>query len=35
MLACLTENPADRPPCGALYDVAVEHGAEEDEIALE
>jgi len=30
MLPCFTADPADRPAFGALYEVAVKHGAEED-----
>ena len=35
MLPCFDADPTMRPAFGALYDVAVEHGAEEDEEALE
>ena len=35
MLPCFAADPADRPAFGALYEVAVEHGAAEDEVALE
>ena len=34
MLPCFAADPADRPTFGELYDVAVRHGAEEDDIAL-
>ena len=34
MLPCFAADPADRPAYGDLYQVAVHHGAEEDEIAL-
>ena len=34
MLPCFAADPADRPSFGELYDVAVRHGAEEDDDAL-
>ena len=34
MLPCFAADPVDRPSFGALYDVAVKHGAEEDDEAL-
>jgi serine/threonine protein kinase len=34
MLPCFSADPAERPAFGALYDVAVAHGAEEDDVAL-
>ena len=34
MLPCFAADPADRPTFGELYDVAVRHGAAEDEDAL-
>ena len=34
MLPCFAADPAGRPAFGALYAVAVKHGAEEDDVAL-
>jgi len=34
MLPCFAADPAERPTFGELYDVAVNHGAEEDDEAL-
>ena len=34
MLPCFATDPSERPTFGELYDVAVTHGAEEDEVVL-